>query len=90
MRKNTVTPPKAVARSTQRHAESELLLAALDVSERDWGTSVSELYHFSRMASMDRLRYAVKAALQTEILFRGLPPAQAFVEGQKILKERQK
>ena len=37
--------------------------AAIEVAAHDWGTSVSESYHNSRMAAMDNLRALVRPAL---------------------------
>lgn len=37
------------------------LKAARDVGDYDWGTSVSEQYHYKRIAAMERLRAALSA-----------------------------
>ena len=35
---------------------------AKEAASYDWGTSVSEAYHYERMAAMDRLRAAMEGA----------------------------
>jgi len=50
-----------------------LRVAARDVAGWDWGTSVSEAYHFRRMEKMDALRAAVARidAAEKELLTKG-------------------